>query len=543
MIGSVFTAVRARPARMRCLGPLVMTAVVWLAAGAAGANADVTATTTFTAAGDHSFTVPAGVTSVTVTAIGAAGGALGQSCSPGCDLPGEGATVTAAVPVLAGQQLFVGVGGPGNAGSSSGGPPGSGGIGGGGAGGSGQAGGAGGGGSGGGGASVVGVGSASPSFSGLLVVAGGGGGTSADFQNGGNAGSPGGNGDPPPSGGGAGSQTAGGAGGTAGGGDATAGSPGSFGLGGTGGDGDTSGGSAGGGGGGGGYYGGGGGGGTATVGVPDGGAGGGGGSSFVTPNGLTMAAPTPTASPAIVSITYDVPTADESTTSLAFGTQAQNTAGAGQTVSVTNNGSAALVVSGVLLGGSDPGDYLVDNRCQQPVEPGLSCTLGVRFDPQAQGPSTATLTLLTNAATAPASVSLSGTGGSLPAGAAGQPGATGPKGATGAKGARGPAGKIELVTCKLVTQKVKGRRRSTQKCTGRTVSGTVKFTTTRGVVHATLARRGVVYARGARVAAKRGGALLVLNRTRRLVRGEYTLTLRHRRGHGWVTSRRRIALS
>jgi len=84
--------------------------------------------------------------SITVTAIGAAGGSEGETCSPNCDLGGEGASVTATVPVSPGEQLFVGVGGPGAGGGSgvSGGA--SGGIGGGGAGGTGVLGGAGGGG-------------------------------------------------------------------------------------------------------------------------------------------------------------------------------------------------------------------------------------------------------------------------------------------------------------------------------------------------------------------------------------------------------------
>lgn len=89
-------------------------------------------------------------------------------------------------------------------------------------------------------------------------------------------------------------------------------------------------------------------------------------------------------------------------------------------------------------------------------------------------------------------MSLSGTGGSLPQGPAGQTGATGP---------RGSEGKVELVTCKTVTKKVGHRLRKVNKCSGRIVSGTVKFTTTGTVVHATLARRGVVYATGTSVPA------------------------------------------
>jgi hypothetical protein len=192
-----------------------------------------------------------------------------------------------------------------------------------------------------------------------------------------------------------------------------------------------------------------------------------------------------------------------------------------------------LIVSGTLVGGSNPGDYLVDDGCQRPVAPGSSCNVGVRFSPQAQGASSATLTLLTNAAAAPAAVSLSGTGGSLPQGPAGAPGATGPP---------GPAGKVELVTCKTVTKKVKGRLHKVNQCSAKLVSGTVKFTTMAAVVHATLSRGGVIYATGARVPAAGGGSLLVLGDSRHVSAGAYTLTLRVRRGHRWVTQRTQISI-
>ena len=377
---------------------------------------------------------------------------------------------------------------------------------------------------------MLATGSPTPSFDSLLLVAGAGGGSggseNCEGGDGGNAGSAGGAGmvtdggcGVQGSGGGPGTSTAGG---TAGSGSGTPGPDGSFGIGGSGGNGPSA-----GGGGGGGYYGGGGG------GAGDGAGGGGGGSSFVEPGATNVTEPTLTSVAPMVSITYDVPTAHESAASLSFGNQPQGTAGTEQTFSVTNNGSAPLIVSGLVLGGSDPGDYLVDDGCQLQVAPGSSCNVGVRFGPQAQGASSATLTLLTNAATAPPAVSLSGRGGPLPQGPAGQQGAT---------GAQGPAGQVELITCKTVTKKVKGHSRKVQRCTGKLVSGTVKFTTTGAVVHATLSRRGVVYASGASVPVAGVGALLVLNDTRHLPRGSYLLTLRSRHGHRWVTDRVHITV-
>jgi hypothetical protein len=51
-----------------------------------------------------------------------------------------------------------------------------------------------------------------------------------------------------------------------------------------------------------------------------------------------------------------------------------------------------------------------------------------------------------------------------------------------------------------------------------------------------------VYASGERIVTS-SGTLLVLNATRRLARGGYTLTLRSRHGHRWVSHRTRIVIS
>ncbi len=111
-------------------------------------------------------------------------------------------------------------------------------------------------------------------------------------------------------------------------------------------------------------------------------------------------------------------------------------------------------------------------------------------------------------------------------------GAVGPTGATGATGPQGAPGEIELVTCKKVTvkvkKKVKGKtkkvKKTEQKCTGKLVSGTIKFTATGTIVKARLSRAGHVYASGtARIgSSKTEGALTI---RRRLTGGRYTLTL------------------
>ena len=409
---------------------LFVMAVCLVSPGLASA-APQTATVSFTSPGESTFTVPMGVSTISVTAVGAAGG----TCGPA---GGQGASVAGTFAVQPGQQLAVGVAGPGANCVGQGGA-GAGGVGGGGSGGAGSGPGAGGTGAGGGGASEVGSSALSPAYApSLLIVAAGGGGAG---QLGGGAG---GNADSPGqsaafgSGGGSGGATAGGAGGTDFSGSQANGQAGGFGLGGAGGGAGLA--WYGGGGGGGGYYGGGGGAGAAFPlggaggGMPAG-AGGGGGSSFLAATATNTSRPTPTASPASVTITYAVPlepAATFSTQSLAFPRTRAQAVSPQLTLTVTNSGAAPLVISGVQTGGTNPGDYLIDDVCQQPVAPGSSCQIGVRFAPQAAGTRTATLTVLSNAPTAPAAVTLSGTGG--------RPG-------RGAGGKQDPAGSAGQVVC------------------------------------------------------------------------------------------------
>jgi hypothetical protein len=257
--------------------------------------------------------------------------------------------------------------------------------------------------------------------------------------------------------------------------------------------------------------------------------------------------------PGTVSVLLNAASADPSPTSLSFGSAGspvpQGTVSSPQSVTVTNNGTAPLVVQGFALGGTNPDDFFTStDTCGGQIAPGSNCTVKVRFAPQAQGSRSATLTVLSNAPTA-TPVALTGTAGPLPqgpagatgatgsAGPAGATGATGSAGATGATGPRGKSGQIELVTCKVVTVKVKGKKVKRNKCTTKLVSGTVKFTTSSVVRRASLTRDGVLYATG--VVTKKG---LKLHALRRVRAGRYTLTIRYRQGHRQVTTRSQIKI-
>jgi hypothetical protein len=243
----------------------------WLALS--GALHAATQTFNYTGA-EQDFVVPAGVTSITVTASGAQGGA-GATKS----VHSQGGTTTATISVTAGETLSIFVGSQGGNGSY-GGASGNGGYNG------GASGGTPGLGAGGGGGGASDVRQGGNDLPHRVVVAGGGGGggsqNSASIGNGGGTTGAAGSNDPfgGATGGGGGTQAAGGAGGIHEGGG-TDGSAGSAGSGGTGGSGADP-----GGGGGGGYFGGGGGGSAQSF----TGGGGGGGSSFAigTATGVSM---------------------------------------------------------------------------------------------------------------------------------------------------------------------------------------------------------------------------------------------------------------
>jgi len=94
-------------------------------------------------------------------------------------------------------------------------------------------------------------------------------------------------------------------------------------------------------------------------------------------------------------------------TALTFATQAVGTASAAQTITVTNSGTAALVVSGVGV----TGDFSeTDNCVGAPVAVGASCAVQVVFSPTAAGAAAGVLTVSGNVPGGSATAALSGTG-------------------------------------------------------------------------------------------------------------------------------------
>jgi hypothetical protein len=446
------------PLSRRTIGAVGLTAALLLGvpAGALAGGTPPTVTVPFSSTGsEQSFTVPVGVSSLRVQAIGEAGG-TGESIGEDEEGPtpgGSGAYVSGQLPVVAGEVLYVEVAGSGFNGTAGGGD---------------EA------GSGGGASDVRTVSTESPETleSRLLVAGGGGGGGSAiegTGGRGGDAGSAGGNGvsvERFEEEGGIAIGIGGGAGTLTGGGEASlscggGGEAGTLGVGGVGGNGFGP--FSGGGGGGGGYYGGAGGTGSCDEferGEEGTGGGGGGGSSFVTEAatfatfGLASSSTAPS-----VSITYATPaTATPDKDAITFAaTQPLETVSPPQTLTITNEGGNPLVINSETFTDSDPGvstdkpeDFLISSSsCLGPIGYEESCTLTVRFTPEAEGPQTASLKISSNAGAGATSVTLTGTGGTLPQGPVGATGAEGkegkegkegPTGATGSQGATGTTG-------------------------------------------------------------------------------------------------------
>lgn len=81
---------------------------------------------------------------------------------------------------------------------------------------------------------------------------------------------------------------------------------------------------------------------------------------------------------------------------------------ASSTVVLTNNQTKALSITGITLGGTDPGDFSETSNCGASRKAGWDCTITVKFTPTATGARTATLSIKDAVGTQ--TVQLSGTG-------------------------------------------------------------------------------------------------------------------------------------
>ncbi|HEV3254643.1 MAG TPA: choice-of-anchor D domain-containing protein [Candidatus Acidoferrales bacterium] len=96
-------------------------------------------------------------------------------------------------------------------------------------------------------------------------------------------------------------------------------------------------------------------------------------------------------------------------TGLAFAPQDVGSTSAGQTVMLTNTGTAALSLASISFTGANPGDFAQTNNCPPLVNPNASCLTSVTFTPTATGNRAAALTFTDNAAGNPQLVPVTGT--------------------------------------------------------------------------------------------------------------------------------------
>jgi hypothetical protein len=105
--------------------------------------------------------------------------------------------------------------------------------------------------------------------------------------------------------------------------------------------------------------------------------------------------------------TTPTPLVSVTPTSITFPAQYVGTSGLPLSVTVMNNGNAALTITSVTTSATDFGTL---NACGSTVAAGSSCAIGVFFDPTASGTRSGTLTINDNAPGSPHTVGLSGTG-------------------------------------------------------------------------------------------------------------------------------------
>jgi hypothetical protein len=104
------------------------------------------------------------------------------------------------------------------------------------------------------------------------------------------------------------------------------------------------------------------------------------------------------------------PRATLSPTSLTFAAQIIGTASAARVVTLKNTGTARLTITGIAIAGANPANFSQTHTCLSSLQAGASCTLSVKFKPNATGTRMAALSIHDNATGSQQSVALSGTG-------------------------------------------------------------------------------------------------------------------------------------
>jgi len=100
------------------------------------------------------------------------------------------------------------------------------------------------------------------------------------------------------------------------------------------------------------------------------------------------------------------PTTTLSMPSISFGNQVVGTASSGQTITLSNTGSAELRIVGIAV--ALP--FTQTNTCNSSLAASATCTINVTFAPTTEGDFISNLSITDNAKGSPQTVALSGTG-------------------------------------------------------------------------------------------------------------------------------------
>jgi hypothetical protein len=99
-----------------------------------------------------------------------------------------------------------------------------------------------------------------------------------------------------------------------------------------------------------------------------------------------------------------------SVTTLSFANQPLGISSPSLMVTVTNADAMPANISSIAITGADSGDFSAAQSCPTVIAPGMSCTIGVTFEPAILGSLSASLIVTDNSLGGPQTVSLSGTG-------------------------------------------------------------------------------------------------------------------------------------
>jgi Beta-propeller repeat len=95
---------------------------------------------------------------------------------------------------------------------------------------------------------------------------------------------------------------------------------------------------------------------------------------------------------------------------LSFGTQTLNVASAPKTVTLFNDSSATITITGATISGTNAADFAETTTCGASLAVGGTCTYSIIFTPTISGAESATLSVTDSDPSSPQTVSLSGTG-------------------------------------------------------------------------------------------------------------------------------------